>query len=261
MGVEIDIVAPGKAQADALAVTVAQPLDGIDDRLSGLAGSGELRGDRGEALLLRDNGTRLVAAGVGKRADVDRDALRTAGAAAAHQLARVGGTLAWRLDDSLPLPLAEQAAALVEGTVIGGYTPGRWKTKEDGRPKTIERIVLETGDDVRAAAERAALLADRTNRARDLANMPPNELYPETLAQQAAALADEHEHLTATALGPEEMDDLGMGALAAVGRGSRNEPRLVVLRYEPPQPTSAYMTGKLKVKGDMGAAMKLQKLF
>ena len=26
-------------------------------------------------------------------------------------------------------------------------------------------------------------------------------------------------------------------------------------------PTSAYMTGKLKVNGDMGAAMKLQKLF
>jgi putative sterol carrier protein len=26
-------------------------------------------------------------------------------------------------------------------------------------------------------------------------------------------------------------------------------------------PTSAYMTGKLKVKGDMGAALKLQKLF
>ena len=26
-------------------------------------------------------------------------------------------------------------------------------------------------------------------------------------------------------------------------------------------PTSAYMTGKLQVKGDMGAAMKLQKLF
>jgi len=189
--------------------------------------------------MVRDNGTRLVAAGVGKLADVDRDALRTAGAAAAHQLARIGGTLAWQLDDSLPLAPAEQAAALVEGTVIGGYTPGRWKTKEDGRPKPIVRIVLETGDDVRTAAERAALLAERTNRARDLANMPPNELYPETLAQHAAALADEHEHLTATALDPKEMDELGMGALAAVGRGSRNEPRLVVLRYEPPQPADS----------------------
>lgn len=26
-------------------------------------------------------------------------------------------------------------------------------------------------------------------------------------------------------------------------------------------PTSAYMTGKIKIKGDMGAAMKLQKIF
>ena len=26
-------------------------------------------------------------------------------------------------------------------------------------------------------------------------------------------------------------------------------------------PTTAYMTGKLKIKGDMGAALKLQKLF
>jgi leucyl aminopeptidase len=239
MGVKIDIVAPGKAQADALAVPVAQPLDGVDSRFSELAGTGELRGDRGEALVLYGNGTRLVAAGVGKREEVDRDALRTAGAAAAHELARVGGTLAWHLDESLPLPLAEQAAALVEGTIIGAYTPGRWKTKADGVPKPIERIVLETGADVRAAAERAALLAERTNRARDLANMPPNELYPETLAQHAAALADEHEHLTATALGPAQMGELGMGALAAVGRGSHNEPRLIVLRYEPPQPTQA----------------------
>jgi leucyl aminopeptidase len=32
------------------------------------------------------------------------------------------------------------------------------------------------------------------------------------------------------------MRELGMGALLAVGQGSRNEPRLVVLRYEPPEP-------------------------
>jgi leucyl aminopeptidase len=30
------------------------------------------------------------------------------------------------------------------------------------------------------------------------------------------------------------MEELGMGALLAVGQGSRNEPRLVVLRYDPP---------------------------
>jgi leucyl aminopeptidase len=35
-------------------------------------------------------------------------------------------------------------------------------------------------------------------------------------------------------LATRELDDLGMGALSAVGRGSRNEPRLIVLRYDPP---------------------------
>lgn len=38
------------------------------------------------------------------------------------------------------------------------------------------------------------------------------------------------------------------------------ETMLKILRGEQ-NPTSAYMTGKLKVKGDMGAALKLQKLF
>jgi putative sterol carrier protein len=38
------------------------------------------------------------------------------------------------------------------------------------------------------------------------------------------------------------------GDFMAIVRGEQN-------------PTTAYMTGKLKIKGDMGAAMKLQKLF
>jgi leucyl aminopeptidase len=150
--------------------------------------------------------------------------------------------LCWLLDESLPLSLPEQAAALVEGTIIGAYSPGSWKTQElDKRPRAIERIILghfETKE-LRGAAERAALLAERTNRARDLANMPPNELTPAALADQAYALAAEHDHLTARALGPSELNELGMGALAAVGRGSHNEPRLIVLRYDPSEQTRA----------------------
>src|SRR5207302_391750 len=83
----------------------------------------------------------------------------------------------------------------------------RGKRANGGEPRPIERIsIAHAGsDELRAAAERAALLAERTNRARDLANMPPNELNPQTLAEQASKLADEHEHLSAEALGPKEM--------------------------------------------------------
>src|SRR5207253_4572017 len=73
--------------------------------------------------------------------------------------------------------------------------------------------------------------------ARDLANMPPNELNPHTLGEHAQALAGELDHLKADVLGPRDLDKLGMGALSRVGRGSRNEPRLIVLRYNPPSPT------------------------
>ena len=243
---------PGTEPADALALPVAQPAGGegariVDEKLGGrlarLRESGELRGERGEAVLLHLAGEldapRLVAAGVGARDRVDAAALCTAGAVTAQALSRVGGTLVWLLDESLPVPLPEQAAALVEGTLLGAYSPGGWKTTDEGRPRRFERIVVghQETDELRAAVERATLLAERTNRARDVVNMPPNELNPQTLAEQAQALADEHEHLTAEVLGPAEMDALGMGALTAVGRGSHNGPRLVVLRYEPPRPT------------------------
>jgi leucyl aminopeptidase len=248
--VPIEVALPGQTHADALAVPVARPLGGegariVDEKLGGrlakLIESGEFRGDRGEALVLHVDGgldaPRVIAVGLGTRDDVDLDALRTAGGAAAHELRRVGGTLCWLLDESLDIPVDEQAAALVEGTVIGGYSPGGWKTQEpEKRPKPIERIVLGHFDSpaLRAAAERASLLAERTNRARDLANMPPNELNPHTLGEHAKELAREHEHLTCDVLATKELDELTMGALSAVGRGSRNEPRLIVLRYDPP---------------------------
>lgn len=249
MAATISIALPGQEHADAIALPVAQPLGGegariVDEKLGGrlarLRESGELRGERNEALLLHLSGEldapRLVAAGVGKREEVDADALRTAGAAAAAALSRVGGTVLWLLDETLPVPLPEQAAALVEGTLLGAYSPGQWKAKEERRAP--ERIVIGHVEsaELREAVDRAALVAERANRARDLANMPPNELDPARLADLAQELAAEHEHLSAETLGPDEMRELGMGALLAVGQGSRNEPRLIVLRHEPPRP-------------------------
>jgi leucyl aminopeptidase len=251
MSISVGIALPGQERADAIALPVAQPLGGegariVEEKLGGrlarLQESGELRGDRGEAILLHLDGEleapRLVTAGVGAREDVDADRLRTAAAVAAQALSRVGGTLVWLLDETLPVPLPEQAAALVEGTILGSYSPGRWKAKDETRAP--ERIVIGHSDDtaVRDAIERAAVVAERANRARDVVNMPPNELTPEVLAEHAEALAAEHEHLSAESLTPAQMEELGMGALLAVGQGSRNEPRLVVLRYEPPQPAN-----------------------
>ncbi len=249
--VEIEVSQPGAGSPDALALLLAEDdttprSDGdLQQQLQQLADDGELKGELGRTVLLHTNGgstaRRVVVAGIGKRADVDADAVRTAAAAVARRLRDVGGTLGWTLDDSLPLSLDEQARAVVEGAVLGAYSPGRWKTEQkDG--KGIAKIVLYGGDNgVGDTAGRAATVSKWVNRARDLANSPPNELTPEGLAQHAAELAGPS--LQVTALDPQQIDELGMGALSAVGRASANGPRLIVLRYEPANAKSGTVLG------------------
>ena len=81
------------------------------------------------------------------------------------------------------------------------------------------------------------------NRARDLINSPPNEATPERLAERASEIASQVENVQADALGPDRIKEQGMGAFAAVAQGSHVEPRLVVLRYEPPQAKADLVLG------------------
>jgi leucyl aminopeptidase len=250
MAVSIEIALPGQSEADVLGIPLSEPVEPlagegariVNEKLGGrlerLAQLGDLSGGLGETLVLHTEGElrapRVVVSGVGPRDRVDADALRTAAAAGVQEVRP--GTVLWLLDESLPLPVEEQARALVEGSILGAYDPGLWKTARDER-RRLRRIVLGHFDSegLRAAAELAVVVAERTNRARDLANTPPNELTPVALAEHAERLAEEHEHLTFEALGPAEIDALGMGAFSAVARGSDNEPRLIVLRYDPPR--------------------------
>lgn len=247
--VAIEVKLPGEVEPDALAVPFtlddASPLSNgarvLDERLKGrlqrLADDGELKGDLGKTVLLHTDGElnarRVVVAGLGKRDEVDADALRTAASAVVRRVADVGGTIAWMLDESLPLSFDEQARAIVEGTLLGSYNPARWKTDE--RPgKPVEKIVIcaADGNGLAETAGRTGRVSKWVNFARDLANSPPNELTPEALAVRAGELAGPN--LSVEAVQPAQIDELGMGALAAVGRASSNGPRLIVLRYDPP---------------------------
>ena len=250
MRVEVSSGDAESVEADVLAVPLGDPspplsapaarLDELlSGRLSRVAGEENVAKKAGQTAVLHLGGEiaagRLAAAGLGSGDALDSDAVRTAGSGVARATATVGGTIAWLLDDGLPLPTAEQARAAVDGLMLGGYDPGRWKAEGD-RPKHFERLVLVGGDaGALATAEQASRVATAANRARDLANAPPNELTPAALGERAAEIAGANEHLTAEALGPDEIRELRMGSFLAVGQGSHNEPRLIVLRYDPPE--------------------------
>src|ERR1051326_747608 len=122
MRVEVQNVGPAEVEADVVAVPFADgdgpsgAAAGLDGALEGMIGelarAGELRGDLGSARLVHVDGRlpsrRLVLAGIGKAEHADADALRTAAAAVARETAEFAESVAWALDDSLPLPAEEQ---------------------------------------------------------------------------------------------------------------------------------------------------------
>ena len=257
MRVEVQAGSPESVESDVLAAPLLAaeglpgPVAALNGRLGGLlarlAKQGEITGKLKTAPIVHLDGelkaARLALAGIGTRAAVDADVLRTAAGSLAREARGYARTIAWLLDESLPLSPAEQARAIVDGTLLGSYDPGRWKSSPE--PQRLELLVIVSGDAaVGEAARRAGVVAEWANRARDLANAPPNELTPNGLADLAAEVgAAGSPQLSVEAPGLEEIRELGMGAFAAVAQASHNPARLIVMRYEPPEPRGDIVLG------------------
>ena len=206
--------------------------DTAGGELQALLDSGEARRAFRKLAVAHADGKRWILAGLGKRDAFDAERARVA-AAVAHGRANELGTrtLCWEVPHHVG---DEVAAGLVEGTVLAAYRFDRYKhRKPDDDDRRIGALLVSSHHDVAAPVRRATILADAQNAARDLQNAPANDLTPTALADAARALAAELDGLSVEVEGRTGIEALGMGAFAAVARGSDEEPRLIVLRYEP----------------------------
>jgi len=201
-----------------------------DAALQSLLDSGEARTAFKALATIHAEGKRWIVVGLGDRDCFDTERARVA-AAAAHGRAVELGTrsLCWelphRLDDAT-------AGGFVEGTVLTAYRFDRYK-KAEGQAR-VDTLILSDHEDRSPVARDATVVAEATNAARDLQNTPANDMTPTRLGERALALAKGLDGLDAEVEGPAEIEARGMGAFAAVARGSYEEPRLITLRYDGP---------------------------
>lgn len=196
---------------------------------------------RGETRVATVPGTRglryVVLLGLGERgAATPEDLADAAGAAAVALCAARVDAAALVLDPACDCDLAadEVVHALLKGMLLAGYTFAV------GRPRKppLRRISVLTTRPARQLApalRRARLVCELILATRDWVNTPANRMTPGALADAARALCAQH-GVACRVWGRREIEKAGMGGVMAVGGGSREEPRLLVMHYHMDQP-------------------------
>ncbi|WP_256104467.1 leucyl aminopeptidase [Streptomyces sp. ODS05-4] len=175
----------------------------------------------------------VLAVGLGaspeKDEEFDPEKLRRAAGSAARALTGVK-TAAF----ALPIAATEDLQAVAEGALLGAYAFTAYQDRGKDAKEPLAEVVLlgaKPRDKAhKAAAQRAAAVAEEINRARDLINTPPNDLTPEAFAAIATAAGKEH-GLKVQVLDEEALVKGGYGGILGVGAGSANPPRLVKIAY------------------------------
>ena len=242
---------PWDVPADVLIVPVIAdpafdgPLGELDRRAGGelqtLARFGELTSKR-YATTLSSAGElkagRILVLSMGDPTTLNREIVVRLAAAAER---RLGGRTVKRLAFWLS-PLAEQleggadavAGLVARGVLEGAYDPRTiYRENVESTPPVIDELILiAPGADATALtreAERGIVIAEGSSLARTLSNRASNDVSPEVLAEEARAIAKRHD-LWIDVIEPDRATKLGMGMFMAVGRGSDNPPRMIVLR-------------------------------
>jgi len=148
-----------------------------------------------------------------------RDHATTSAHICLHELDTGNASPHWRL---------RQAAVSIDWA---NYRYTATKVPKDYDNDPMDSASFNAGADMQTAMDEAKGLAKGYLRSMELGNMPPNICTPAWLADQACEIANNYDNVTVEILQQQEMAELKMEALLAVGRGSVNGPRLIILKY------------------------------
>ncbi len=126
----------------------------------------------------------------------------------------------------------ESLRTVAENIAMAGHTFDEFKSSAPAASSLRVAFVADRpGTDSKRALREADVRARAVCLARDLSNTPACALPPKRLAERAAELAAGD--LSVRVHNVKGLTALGMGATLAVGQGSRNEPCLIEMSYEP----------------------------
>jgi len=226
-------------ELSASALAIDKATHGI---LSEIVKRGDFDGKAGTTLLVSRVEDRLferiLLVGLGPVSEFREKGYREAVRAAIGALRQTGARDALLCLTEVPVPGRSQAWAITQAVVVAMEALYRFDQMKSQPDRTVPalrflslKVSARSNVDAEAALAQGVATAQGMNLAKNLGNMPPNICTPTYLAEQAATLARSHK-LKLEVLDEKDMQRLGMGALLAVARGSRQPPRLISLAWQ-----------------------------
>ncbi|HZB80541.1 MAG TPA: leucyl aminopeptidase [Nitrososphaera sp.] len=150
--------------------------------------------------------------------------------------------------------------AMTEGIALALYSFDKYKETKEPTSKIEEVTILINSDSLRfqSVVEKANIIVEAVNFARDIGNLPPNDCPPAHLASIAVSLAQDY-GMKVRIMDRYELENMGMGGIVAVGKGSNNPPKLIVLEYNganDPQQKPYLLVGKAVTFDTGGISIK-----
>lgn len=127
--------------------------------------------------------------------------------------------------------LPEELMAVIEGLTLADYSFDRYRSKEAYHIGTLIVDSLYIKPDELESAQR---LWNRIFWCREWVNLPVQDLNAPAFADELASIAADLKDVSCTVMDRRQIESLRLGGLLAVNRGSVDEPRFVVLEYNPP---------------------------
>ena len=220
-------------------------------KLSGLIDAADFVGKENETAVVHLGKSaaakRLILVGLGEWEKCSLETLRRASAAGAKK-ARASKSQSVALEVPEHKFSIEQAiAALVEGSALSLYKYDKYISKKEDEKSIGECTLCSVHSGVKRIASKAvaeaAIVSEAVILARNLANAPGNELYPQTLADAAEEVA-ERNGFKCTVFEKEKIQELGMGGVLAVSQGSAKGPRFLVMEYGEAKKKPVVLVGK-----------------
>ncbi len=133
--------------------------------------------------------------------------------------------------------------ALGEGASLGQYSYEKYKKKKENEFHVSTTLLLNAPPALLRWARAGLSLSEDVKLARDMVNEPGNVATPSFLANAARKIGRER-GIRVRVYGRKELERMGMNALLAVGRGSKNEPLLIVMELNPGKKGGTALVGK-----------------